>query len=232
MSSGTVTSLVPGASSPSPPDVPTHRLSPNAHRLSTACPMWPTEATLSSRVITESPWLVPTHTPSGAGARLSGLSVSNRRVRYVPRSILRTPRSHASHSARPLVTRRRPSTQANPSAPEPSTPVSAEKSAATQVIPRRSPAREAAATHTPPEPGATAPARAAIKPNESRSQSPVSASTRTSPMPSVPRKRSLRSGERAAAVKRWRRSCGSVRMSARIASARGTRSSAVRGSSG
>src|SRR5207245_8452679 len=94
---------------------------------------------ISSVVTTNNPRAVPTQTPSGAGARASGLSSSNSLIREPAASILTTPRSHASQSDRPLAIRRRPSTHGNPSVPAPSIAASAERSAATQLSPRTSP---------------------------------------------------------------------------------------------
>src|SRR5207247_923518 len=114
-----------------------------AARASTGCPTWPTGTTFPSVVTTNSPCALPTQTPSGARARAEGASSSNSLIRAPPASILTTPRSHASQSDGPLAISRRPSTQGNPSVPEASIVVSAERSAATHVSPRRSPTRPA-----------------------------------------------------------------------------------------
>src|SRR5207245_5216564 len=98
-SGGAITSVVPGTTRPSPsPDVPTQRLSRTATKLSTGCRNGPIGTTFSSVVTRNNPRAVPTQTPSGAGARASGLSSSNSLIREPAASILTTPRSHASQS--------------------------------------------------------------------------------------------------------------------------------------
>src|SRR6266576_3860285 len=196
-SGGTATVFSPGASRPRPPAVPTQTLSRTATRLSTGVSLQ-TLTTDPSSLTTNRPRMLPTHTPSGAGASAAAPSSANSLILVPGASTRTTPRSHASQSDRPRAISRRPSTQGNPSVPVPSIVVSADRSRATHVNPRRSPTRPADATHTPPGAAATAPARVAISPNASRFHSPVAGSTRTRPAPSEPKNSSLRSGERPA----------------------------------
>src|SRR5437667_405449 len=200
-SGGTATVFSPGASRPRPPAVPTQTLSRTATRLRTGVSLQ-TLTTDPSSLTTNSPRTLPTHTPSGAGASAAAPSSAKSLILEPGASTRTTPRSHASQSDRPRAISRLPSTQGNPSVPVPSIVVSADRSRATHVHPRRSPTRPADATHTPPGAAATAPARVAISPNLSGFHSPVAGSTRTRPAPSEPKNSSLRSGERAAAVKR------------------------------